>query len=312
MKNFLVAFLIFVVWSIFGLWLYAIVRDSEENGVIQINNISEVKSENQINRNEIIIDTSENSKVKKRNFTVVSLSGELLYESDETFLIEKNNNKIILPTKLTDLPNVLANYLKKHLGQELCITTLYSSSEKQETPNLGIQRGNNFMTTLKILGIDQNRIAIKPVLTTAIFNQNNTISNGMNFSFKLIGKDRIANIKPTIPEKITFYPNYYFDEVIANKKLENLASKVKIVMENHPNLTINVLGHTDNIGADSENYIRGMKSADQIRWYLINNGGIDKSIVKAISKGENQPIMRDGAPASRAENARIEIVFLEK
>ena len=51
----------------------------------------------------------------------------------------------------------------------------------------------------------------------------------------------------------------------------------------NPNLIIEVIGHTDNIGNANDNYLLGLNYAKQVRWYFINKGGIDKNKVVASS-----------------------------
>ena len=325
MKNFLVALLVFLVWSVIGLWIYSFGAPSDiaqnEQAPIVSETLNETPKDTPKTTSEVVKDTiattpdviEVDTKESESNFSIHSLgNNEILFESQETFAFQKDNNQITIPDELSDVPSLLVDYLQGHPDQELHITSYYSASAQPQTPNIGVQRGSNFKKLLIDEGADKNQITVKSAITTAAFEEDNTINHAMTFAFTLLDKERIANAKSAIPELITFYPKYDFDKVLANNKLADLADEVVAIHEEYPDLMIEVVGHTDHIGASSENYSRGLKSARQIRWYLVTKGGIDRKDIKAISKGETDPILRDGKPASRKENARIEIKFVEK
>ncbi len=316
MKNFLVALLVFLVWSVIGLWIYSIGNQLDIGKNEQAPIISKIPNTIIEPVIETLSITPEITHLEpaetKSNFLIKSLEDKTLFESDETFAFQKDSQLVTIPEELTEVPSILASYLNEHPGQELHITSYYSASAKLQTPNIGEQRGENFKTLVIDEGIDTNRIVVKPAITTAAFEDDETLNNAMTFSFKLLDKERIANAKSAIPESITFYPSYDFDELLANSSLQELADEVVELHKQHPELMIEVIGHTDHIGASSENYVRGLKSARQIRWYLVIKGEIDRKDIIAISKGESEPILRDGRPASRKENARVEIQFSEK
>lgn len=316
MKNLLIALLVFLVWSVIGLWLYSLANFSDTAKSDQALDVSETQTILPILIKDTIAISSEIANKEpipvKKEFLITSLDKETLYESDTTISVVKDSSDVNMPDALSNLPAVLVSYLLEHPGQELHILSYYSPSAKLQTPNIGEQRGDSFKKILINEGADNKQLVVKPVITIAEFDDNNALKNAMTFSFKLLDRERIANYKAKIPEPIIFYPTYNFDEVVANRKLKELSDRIVLLSEAHPELTIQVTGHTDHIGASSENDIRGLKSSRQIRWYFVTKGGIDRKIIVAKSKGETEPIIRDGSPASRAENARIEIKFLEK
>ncbi len=314
MKNFFIAFLIFLLWSVFGLWVYSVVAspltaEKTTKSVSEIRDNSIPNKEKQLIASKII----ETPPVKKsKNLVIQTLDNELLFESDQTLSVIKDSTKVNLPDSLQELPSVLTSYLNEHPGQEIHIISYFNETLNGEGSNFAEMRGEEVKSLLLAEGADKNQLVVQPVLTTTGFDADNKLENGISFSFKLLDRVRIANYKKEIPEVITFYPTYNFDEVIADKKLTQFTDNVAMLIEENPDLDITIVGHTDHIGAASENYIRGLKSSRQIKWYLINKKGIDRSKINAISKGELEPILRDGRPASRAENARIEIKFSEK
>lgn len=81
--------------------------------------------------------------------------------------------------------------------------------------------------------------------------------------------------------------------------LEDLADKSTIVVE----------GHTDSSGSSSYNRGLSQARADTVRNHLIGRG-IDPAMIRAVGKGEDEPIADNRTPEGRANNRRVEIEVL--
>jgi flagellar motor protein MotB len=46
-----------------------------------------------------------------------------------------------------------------------------------------------------------------------------------------------------------------------------------------------------------------------VKWYLVNKGGFDRSLIVASSKGELEPLEIDENRSGRNYNRRIEVIF---
>lgn len=57
---------------------------------------------------------------------------------------------------------------------------------------------------------------------------------------------------------------------------------------------ISVEGHTDRLGSPAYNQQLSMRSAQAVKTYLVNSGGIDVNKVQAIGQGESAPMTRPG------------------
>ena len=71
--------------------------------------------------------------------------------------------------------------------------------------------------------------------------------------------------------------------------------------------SISVEAHTDSQGADAANLLLSQKRADAVRQQLLG-GGLDAARVRALGKGEADPVQGNGSAAGRARNRRVEIV----
>ena len=79
-------------------------------------------------------------------------------------------------------------------------------------------------------------------------------------------------------------------------------------LQQYPNTTVNVIGHTDNVGDAAFNQGLSERRAQAVASILIGNG-VSPSRIRSIGAGENQPIASNLSDAGRAQNRRVEIVI---
>ncbi|MGB2869527.1 MAG: OmpA family protein [Bacteroidota bacterium] len=73
----------------------------------------------------------------------------------------------------------------------------------------------------------------------------------------------------------------------------------------NPDAQIEIGGHTDNVGSEKANQELSLKRAQAVRLWLVKKG-IASNRMKAVGKGENEPVASNDTEAGRAENRRIE------
>ncbi len=79
-------------------------------------------------------------------------------------------------------------------------------------------------------------------------------------------------------------------------------------LQQYPNSTVQVIGHTDNTGAAAYNQDLSARRANSVSRVLINNG-VSAGRIVTIGRGEDQPIATNQTPQGRAQNRRVEIVI---
>jgi len=79
-------------------------------------------------------------------------------------------------------------------------------------------------------------------------------------------------------------------------------------LNRYPNTTVNVIGHTDNVGDAAFNQDLSERRARAVANILLN-GGVASSRVRAIGAGENQPIASNLNASGRQMNRRVEIII---
>ncbi|PRY79506.1 outer membrane protein OmpA-like peptidoglycan-associated protein [Yoonia maritima] len=79
-------------------------------------------------------------------------------------------------------------------------------------------------------------------------------------------------------------------------------------LNNHPNTTVNVVGHTDNTGAAAYNFDLSQRRAQAVA-SVLRSGGVSSSRIRAIGAGEDQPVASNLNASGRAANRRVEIII---
>ncbi len=329
MKNFLIAFSVFIVWSFFGLWLYSwfeaeeikvndaselaenTANDSTKN-IIENGELPEINLEEAMILTEDSISTIENI---VEDFTVdyafkaINEEGDVIFKYSVGTSFKQNSPEVFIPKEAIDYKYKINSYLIEHPNKEVQINSLYGASENFDSPNLGVQRGEKIKAELIEVGIPATRIVIKPVIKGIDFDENGVYKNGISFAFKPLNEARIKDLKNKLPEPKIVYPNFSNSGILINKNLKNLFTEVKELVENNPDLRVEIIGHTDNIGNSIDNYKMGLNYARQVHWYLTAKGAIKKSNIKSTSKGEEEPIDTNKSERGRMANRRIEVIF---
>jgi outer membrane protein OmpA-like peptidoglycan-associated protein len=100
-----------------------------------------------------------------------------------------------------------------------------------------------------------------------------------------------------------------FDTGSANLKpgaREKLA-RVAGILATHPDLRIQIEGHTDSVGGDDYNQRLSEHRAESVRSYLVQQR-IPPTAVGTAGFGESRPVATNGTSAGRQQNRRVEIV----
>lgn len=125
-----------------------------------------------------------------------------------------------------------------------------------------------------------------------------------------------AKAEQRVREEAAFVAGYkdiaYFetgkDTPIFGELNEDSWENLKNVMSRYPEITVTVTGHTDNVGKPASNQALSQRRADNIKAMLVSKG-IDGSRIRAIGKGDKEPLASNKTKEGRAKNRRIEITI---
>lgn len=100
----------------------------------------------------------------------------------------------------------------------------------------------------------------------------------------------------------------YFD--FDSKRPKNVNKMTNIVNALHEvdDLNVKVVGHTDNVGSAALNETLGMKRAEEVKRYLINQG-VDAHRIQIDSAGQKRPASSNSNSQGRALNRRAELTL---
>jgi outer membrane protein OmpA-like peptidoglycan-associated protein len=77
-------------------------------------------------------------------------------------------------------------------------------------------------------------------------------------------------------------------------------------------MKIEVSGHTDAMGKDSDNQQLSDDRARAVKEYVVTIGGVDAGRITARGYGETRPLATNDTDEGRAKNRRVEFTILEK
>lgn len=116
-----------------------------------------------------------------------------------------------------------------------------------------------------------------------------------------------AELVVTLPEAITFDTG---SSVVRPELLGDL-NKLAANLNEFDQTTVDVMGHTDNVGEAGFNQQLSAQRADAVRILLIN-GGVAAGRLRAFGRGENEPKATNLTEEGRQQNRRVEIVIRPK
>ncbi len=93
-------------------------------------------------------------------------------------------------------------------------------------------------------------------------------------------------------------PESYFD-----------LDKVVVYMRAHPDVSVELAGHTDDIGDEEYNLTLSARRAEQAAAYLISKG-ISRTRISTVGYGESRPLVGLETENAREINRRVEITFV--
>ena len=113
-----------------------------------------------------------------------------------------------------------------------------------------------------------------------------------------------SQLRVILPEGVTFSTG---SSAVASSFRPALR-EVARSLEAHPNSTVRVVGHTDNVGSAAYNQQLSQDRALAVARILIRDG-VSSSRITYSGRGYNEPITTNPTAVGRAKNRRVEIVI---
>lgn len=304
MKNFLLAFFVFLIYSVFGMWYHAcIIKEVCNDSIVEsqqdtISVDSGLYSKTDESKPPTIISNSEVSASELK-------SSDIKFNFPENLGLKANDPKVIFPDGQKRFKQSIFNFLNENQDKELVITGLYNSDEGKINDQLGKYRASFVKDILVNFGVNENRISITSKQSDFNYDANKVYSGGILFNFGNISEEKKKTIESAIENKI-LYSGFGSKKFRADNTLQAYALELKNYLNKYPNKTANIVGHTDSAGDNLANDWYGMERAKNVKQYLISQG-IPETRLIASSKGETEPMESNTTLEGRRKNRRIEI-----
>lgn len=107
--------------------------------------------------------------------------------------------------------------------------------------------------------------------------------------------------------------NVFFDTGKYDLRDESYADLNRVVklMNQNPNMRIEVAGHTDNVGSDASNLTLSQNRANAVCEYITGKD-IDKSRLTCKGYGESKPVVSNTTEDGKQQNRRVEFTILKR
>ncbi len=210
-----------------------------------------------------------------------------------------------------------AEYLKKYPDKNITLSGRYLESEKDANSrifeNIGIARAAAIKNLLEKAGIDESRISIDYQMLSG-----ETIDEPINFSLFTPTPDDFDRPAYKFTDNTFSDANFEFgsDVFKPGEQCILYADSVATFLSEHPEMFLLIIGHTDSVGMEKNNYELGLRRAKNAEQYFRELGV--KAEISTDSKGKTQPIAPntnpDGTdnPDGRQKNRRVNFKIEEK
>ena len=101
--------------------------------------------------------------------------------------------------------------------------------------------------------------------------------------------------------------NFYTGSARLTGEAMSILNGVARRLQEHPEVNVIIVGHTDSVGSASRNKKLSLERAKSVARYLVSRG-IDPSRLKYAGKGEEEPIASNATAVGRAKNRRVEFI----
>ena len=104
--------------------------------------------------------------------------------------------------------------------------------------------------------------------------------------------------------------NFDFDRYDLTKISKDILDEIGSMLQQRPELILEIAGYTDDVGPDDYNLMLGDKRAETVRRYLAEKFDIAIFRIFRISFGESKPKALNDSMSGRAANRRAALIIL--
>jgi len=113
------------------------------------------------------------------------------------------------------------------------------------------------------------------------------------------------NLKITMNSEVSFD----FNSSHLQPAFERSLDKVAGILKRYPRTSIQIIGHTDNVGSEAYNQQLSEKRAQAVG-FALENRGVAPARILTSGRGESEPRMPNDSEAGRQLNRRVEMLIV--
>ncbi|HAO15022.1 MAG TPA: cell envelope biogenesis protein OmpA [Tenacibaculum sp.] len=248
------------------------------------------------------------------SFGILDSDGNISIPLDKGVKFKKSSIKFDTPVsvELDEKIDKLKNFLISEKEKSLSITSFYTSDETNSSvfPNIGLARAISFKNYVSDKGIPTKLIDVKGELRDNLeIDENNNIKKPLKLN---VGQSKdYTQLLASIIKDLESNPlGLNFESGKAQLKLGS-DQRRKIVnistyLDKVEKSVCTITGHTDNTGTTRANLYLGQQRANYLKDFFVRSGILDNRI-KAISKGDSEPMASNNTKKGRAKNRRTDV-----
>ncbi|WP_109300764.1 OmpA family protein [Aquimarina sp. AU474] len=306
MKNF-ISFLIFLLFAWLAMWWYyscdwCSKSESQNPGIVE----EKLSPEAEALAKKAYDDSIAAIKNTSIGLSIKDNQNQDVFSYNENLQINNANGEVFVPSALNGFESQIADYLGANQDKELIITGYETSAEQSSGSNFGESRANFIKDLLIRAGINADRIVSKSDVNSYSYSNEGTYNGGISLNFNTLDESRLAEVEKSVANR-TLYCEFAQKTFKPDATLSNYALELKNYLNKYPEKSVQIIGHTDDIGDNQANLWYGRQRAKNVKDYFISQG-VAKEKMKISSKGESSPIAPNDSDANRAKNRRIEII----
>ncbi|WP_020529582.1 OmpA family protein [Flexithrix dorotheae] len=185
-------------------------------------------------------------------------------------------------------------------------------AENNSIPISESTSGNTTIATVPLVAVEKDGKSGENIISTEVPEGNKDQNIVVGEKIKLLENGPLEEPKKAKVLALSAIVDILFgsgsDDILL--KYKEMLDDVVLTMEVHKNVKIQLVGHTDFIGSESDNDELSKRRSNSVKQYLLDNG-ITEDRIMIIGYGENKPIADNNSKKGRERNRRVELKFLK-
>lgn len=234
----------------------------------------------------------------------VGIAGEKLFLRMDPLLSKAGSSDLAMTPSLESALDSLTVYFGNNDGSYLEIIGNYFDGMEGEDSQLALERAKGLGRILIQKGMDPARLVYSYDGTTVISLADSMV-NAVSVNILASEEENEASLAALFDPN-----NQYFDFGVTNlpvtPEFRTYCNKVIRYLRSHPEASLSVTGHTDNVGSPARNKEVGLGRAQTVSDVLAGFG-VSTEQMNVSSEGMGRPIADNNTEEGRAKNRRVEI-----